>query len=105
VGSLYPPAVVAAAPSWFADNVTAIALVALVVVTVVVLRLVKAAVTRTILLVLIAAAAVFVYANHDALQACARDCECEIAGQDVSVPFCDPNLDLSARITLAPRRA
>ena len=55
------------------------------------------------LLALIVALAVFVYVNRDPLKACAETCECQIAEQDLSVPFCDPNLDLAARVTRAPR--
>lgn len=81
---------VAASPSWFADNITQISLVALVVTTGLVLKLVSSAVTRTVLLALIAVTALFVYANRDALQACAKTCECQVADRDITVPFCDP---------------
>ena len=40
---------------------------------------------------------VLVYVNRDPLKACAVTCECQIADQDIDVPFCDPDLDLSAR--------
>ena len=104
--SHYPPAVlVAAAPSWFADNVAYIALAVLVTLTFLVLRMVKERVTRTLLLAGIVAMAVFVYVNRDPLKACAETCECQIAEQDLSVPFCDPNLDLAARVKRAPRPA
>ena len=62
--------IVAAAPAWFADNVTIIALVVLVLVTFLVLRLVKEAVTKSVLLALIAAVAVLVYVNRDARDVC-----------------------------------
>jgi hypothetical protein len=58
--------------------------------------MVQKAATRTILLVLIAAVALFVYVNRDPLRACARTCECQIAKQDLTVPLCDPDLDLSS---------
>jgi Ca2+/Na+ antiporter len=87
--------VLAAAPSWFADNVTMIAAAVLLILTFLVLRSVKEQVTRVVLLVLILAVAVFVYFNRDPLKACAETCECQIADQDVSVPFCDPNLELA----------
>jgi hypothetical protein len=95
----------AAAPSWFAENLTLIAVAVLVILTVLVLRVVKETVTRTLLLGLILAMAVFIYVNRDPLQACARDCECEIANQDISVPFCDPNLELSSAVTREQPRA
>jgi hypothetical protein len=102
----YPPAViVAATPAWFADNVAIIALVVLVLVTFLVLRLVKETVAKAVLLALIAAVAVLVYVNRDALETCAIDCECEVAARDLTVPFCDPDLNLTLGITPGPPRA
>jgi hypothetical protein len=97
--------VVAATPAWFADNITIIALVALVLVTFLVLRLVKAAVTKVVLLAVIAGVAVLVYVNRAALETCARDCECELADREVNVPFCDPKLDRTAGVPSAGPRA
>lgn len=91
----YPcPMLVAATPAWFADNVAQIATITLVVLTVLVVRLVHAVILRVVLLTLIGAVAVFVYVNRQPLQACARTCECQIADRDLTVPFCDPDLDL-----------
>lgn len=84
----------AATPAWFADNVAQIAIVTLLVLTVLVVRVVQKASLRLALLGLIAAVAVLTYANRGALQACARTCECQIAGRHISVPTCDPELDL-----------
>lgn len=84
----------AATPAWFADNVAQIAILTLLVLTALVLRLVQKATMRLGLIALLAAVAVFVYANRGPLQACARTCECQIAGQDLTVPLCDPDLDL-----------
>ena len=101
---LYPPGVlVAATPAWFADNITQISLVVLIITTVLVVRLVHTTATRTILLLLVAAVAVLVYVNRDALKACARTCECQVADQDLSVPFCDPDV-LAAPSRFAARR-
>ncbi|MFZ6002509.1 MAG: hypothetical protein ACOYXM_01120 [Actinomycetota bacterium] len=83
---------VAAAPSWFADNLREISAVTLLVVTVLVIRLVQKAVMRTVLLVLIAVVALVVYVNRAPLNACVRTCECEIAGRHVTVPACEPDL-------------
>ncbi|MEQ1788757.1 MAG: hypothetical protein ABL966_17030 [Acidimicrobiales bacterium] len=84
----------AATPAWFADNVAQIAVLTLLVLTVLVVRLVQKATLRLVLLGLIAAVALFTYVHRRELQACARTCECQIAGQDASVPTCDPELDL-----------
>jgi hypothetical protein len=95
----------AAAPSWFADNLALIAGVTLAAVTVLVLRVVKDKITRGLIVVLLVGLGVLVYVNRDALETCAETCECEIADQDISVPFCDPNLDLAAAVTRSSPRA
>ena len=81
-----------ATPAWFADNVTPIAVVTLIVLSIVVVRMVQKVMTRTILLTLIAGVALFVYANNEALTACASTCNCRLVGQDVDVPLCDTEL-------------
>ena len=96
---------VGAAPSWFADNLLLIGAVVLAVVTILVVRVVKDATTRLILVAVVVGVAVFVYANRVPLEACARTCECRIVRQDVTVPFCDPDLELSAAVRAAPRPA
>lgn len=84
----------AATPAWFADNLTQIVLLILVVVTVLVLRLAQTAALRLTLLAVVAVVAVVVYLNRAPLEACARTCECELAGHDVTVPICDPDTEL-----------
>jgi len=95
----------AATPTWFADNLVMIAVVVLAVVTLLLMKLVKETVSRFILLGVAVALAVFVYVNRDPLEACARTCECRLVRQDVSVPLCDPDLELSAAVRGGPRRA
>jgi hypothetical protein len=80
----------AATPAWFADNVTQIAVGTLLVLTVLVVRMIQKTAVRAVLLGLIALVALFVYVNHDQLESCAKTCECEIAGQRITVPTCDP---------------
>lgn len=84
----------AAAPAWFADNVVAIAVGTLLVLTFLVLRMIQKTMLRGILLAAIAAVALFVYANRVELEACARTCECRLLDQDVTVPACNTNLKL-----------
>ena len=84
----------AAAPTWFADNLTAIAAGTLLLLTVLVIRMVQKAAMRGILLGLIALVALFVYVNRAPLEACANTCECEIGGRHLSVPTCNRELDL-----------
>jgi len=82
----------AATPAWFADNVAQIAGALLVTFTFLVVRLVQKTALRFTLLCLLAALAVFVYANRAPLKTCARTCACSMAGQDITVPGCDPEL-------------
>jgi hypothetical protein len=96
---------VGAAPSWFADNLLLIAAAVLGVVTVLLVRMVKDATTRVIFVAVVVGLAVFLYANRVQLESCARTCECRVVRQDVTVPFCDPDLALSAPVSTAPRRA
>ncbi|MGH9084825.1 MAG: hypothetical protein ACRDYW_05180 [Acidimicrobiales bacterium] len=84
----------AAAPAWFADNIPEIAGGTLLVLTILVIRMVQKAMVRAVLLGLIAAVALFVYANRDPLKTCADTCECTIAGQHVTVPTCNRDLSL-----------
>jgi hypothetical protein len=95
---------VGAAPSWFADNLLLIAAAVLGVVTVLLVRMVKDATTRVIFVAVVVGLA-FLYANRVQLESCARTCECRVVRQDVTVPFCDPDLALSAPVSTAPRRA
>lgn len=84
----------AATPLWFADNVPQIATGTLLVLIVVVLRFVQQMAMRAALLLAIGLVALLIYVNRAPLRACARDCECKLAGQEVTVPFCDPDLEL-----------
>lgn len=86
--------VLAATPPWFADNLTQISLGTLVVVVALVIRLVQKMLLRTALLTLIALAALLIYANRDALQVCAKTCECDLAGRRVTVPTCQTDRHL-----------
>jgi predicted membrane metal-binding protein len=83
-----------ATPPWFAENVVAIAVVLLLGLMYLVVRLVHKVALRATLLGVLAALAVFVYVNRAPLQACARTCECSLAGRDITVPVCDPDLEL-----------
>lgn len=85
---------VAAAPGWFADHVAPVSLVVLLLLAAVVIRFVGQVMLRVALLGLIVAVGVLVYVNRDPLQACARTCECQIADRDITVPLCNPDVDL-----------
>jgi len=80
----------AATPAWFADNVALIVLAALVVLAGLVVWVVQRASVRIACIGAAAILALFVYVNRGPLQACAETCECRVAGQNVTVPACDP---------------
>lgn len=84
----------AVAPAWFADNVAPIAFVILLALTGLVIRFAQQVILRVALLGLIAAVGVFVYVNREPLEACARTCECRINDRDITVPTCNPDVDL-----------
>jgi hypothetical protein len=82
---------VAAAPEWIADNAALVTGIVLVGITILVIWVVR----RTALRLALAGAgvvlALFVYANRAPLEVCARTCECQLVGVDVSVPACEPD--------------
>lgn len=84
----------AATPPWFADNLPQIAGGTLLVLVFAVIRFVKKMVVRTILLVLIGIVGLLVYLNRAPLEACAKTCECQIAGRHITVPTCQPDIKL-----------
>ena len=97
--------IVGAAPSWFADNLVLLGAVVLGVVTLLILKVVKDATTRLIFVAAVVGFAVFLYVNRVPLEECARTCECRIVRQDVTLPVCNPDLELSAAVSSGPRRA
>lgn len=84
----------AATPAWFADNLSSISTGTLLLLVLLVVRLVQKAAVRMALLALIAVVGVLIYANRDALQVCAKTCECELGGRHVTVPTCNTDLRL-----------
>ena len=80
---------VAAAPAWVADNVLEITLACIVGLLVLATWVAQRTAVRLAFVAVAAVLALFVYVNRAALDACARTCECQIAGQDVTVPVCD----------------
>lgn len=81
---------VAAAPAWFANNVTPILLGGLVVLCLLVIWLVQKIARRAALIAIIVAIGLLVYLNRNALGTCAHTCACRVGGEDVTVPLCDP---------------
>jgi hypothetical protein len=80
----------AAAPAWFADNATLIVLATLVVLASLVVWVIQRTSLRVACVGVAAVLALLVYVNREPLRACARTCECHVAGQDLTVPACDP---------------
>jgi hypothetical protein len=85
------PVLLAAAPEWFADNAGLILGIVLVGIIVLVVWVVQRTAIRVALAGVGVVLALFVYANRAPLEACARECECHLAGQDVRVPLCEPD--------------
>jgi hypothetical protein len=83
----------AATPAWFADHIVLIALATLVLVTVLVIWVVQRTTVRIACIGVGAILALLVYVNRGPLEVCARTCECRIAGQDLTVPACEPQTD------------
>lgn len=84
----------AAAPAWFANNLTPIAGGTLLVLTLLVVRMVRNATVRLVLLVLIAGVAALAYVHRTDLKACATTCECRLVDQDLTIPGCSPDFRL-----------
>ena len=84
----------AAAPAWFADNLTLIGGGTLLVLTVLVVRTVQKSTVRLVLLVLIAGVAALAYVHRTDLKACATTCECRLVNQDLTIPGCSPDFRL-----------
>ncbi|MEX2292530.1 MAG: hypothetical protein WD691_01980 [Acidimicrobiales bacterium] len=84
----------AAAPAWFADNVPQIATGTLLLLIFMVLRFVQQMAMRLVLLAAVAVVGLLIYVNRAPLRTCARDCECELGGRTLTVPFCDADLRL-----------
>lgn len=81
---------IAVAPAWYANHVPQVTIGVLLVVAAAIVWVVQKAVLRLTVLGLFAVLALFVYVNRVPLEQCARTCECRLAGQDISVPVCDP---------------
>ena len=84
----------AAAPTWLGDNLPQISGATLLLLIFIVIRFVQKAAMRAALLLLIAIAGLLVYANRSPLRACAKTCECEIAGRHITVPTCSSKVKL-----------
>ena len=81
----------AAAPEWFADNAALVTGIVLIAITILVVWIVQRTALRIALVGVGVVLALFVYANRAPLEVCARTCECQLAGQDVTVPVCEPD--------------
>lgn len=84
----------AAAPDWFAENVSQISLVTLLVLVGLVVRIVQKLALRLALLGVIVVVGVLIYANRGSLETCAKTCSCELAGESVSLPLCSSDLKI-----------
>ena len=86
--------VLAAAPyeDFVRENSPVMAGIICVILALLVVRLIVNTMTRMILLSILLLAMVFVAAEHEEITECAQTCKCQLAGQDVSIAFCNPKL-------------
>jgi hypothetical protein len=84
--------VLAAAPEVLNDNVLLFSGVILGALALFVVRAVQRLIARIVMLALILGVAVFIYVEREDLEQCGRTCTCRVAGIDVDVPACDPDL-------------
>ena len=80
----------AATPAWFADHTALFVIGAVAALTVLVIWVVERTTARIVCIGVGLILALFVYVNRSPLQACARTCECRVAGHDLTMPACDP---------------
>ena len=93
----YAPSVgplLAAAPfeDFARENSPILAIVICGILGVLVARLITRTITRLVLLGLIALIGLFVVAQRDDITECTQTCECELAGVETSIPFCNRSL-------------
>lgn len=74
------------------DNAPVMAGIISVILGLLVIRLIVNTMTRMILLSILLLVMVFVTAEHEAITECAQTCKCELAGQNISVAYCNPKL-------------
>ena len=79
--------------NWVRENSPFLAAAACAILAILVFRLVARTVTRMLLLAILLMFTVFIAAERDQITQCAQTCECELAGFDVSVGVCEPNID------------
>ena len=60
-------------------------------------RLITRTITRLVLLALIVLIGMFVVVQRDNITECTQTCECELAGVDTSIPFCNRALPRTGR--------
>jgi hypothetical protein len=86
--------VLAAAPyeEFARDNAPVLALVIIAILAILVFRVVVKTMTRMVLLSLLLLVTLFVAIERDEITECAQTCDCELAGIDTSIPFCNAEL-------------
>ena len=77
---------------WIRENAPFLAAAVCALLGLLVFRLVVRTVTRMLLLAILLMVTLFIAAERHEIQQCAQTCECELAGVETSVAFCEPNL-------------
>lgn len=86
--------ILAAAPfeDFARENSPILAVLILVILGLLVARLIQKALTRLALIGILALVAFAVVIERHEINQCAQTCECELAGFDTEIPYCDRNL-------------
>lgn len=90
----FETAIIALAPGerFFRENATILGIAICATLALLAIRLAIKGTTRVVVLVLLAATAIFIVVEQDEIEACATTCSCRLAGQDVRLGVCPAGL-------------
>lgn len=74
------------------DNSPLMAVIVCAILAILAIRLIVNALTRVVVLSLLLLATLFVAAEHEEITECAQTCECQLAGVETNVAYCNPKL-------------
>lgn len=79
------------------ENSPLLGVLILAILAVLTVRLITRALTRMLLLGLFALIALFVVVERDEITECTQTCECQLAGVDTEIPYCNRDLPRTGR--------
>ncbi|MDZ7676492.1 MAG: hypothetical protein U5K30_15655 [Acidimicrobiales bacterium] len=74
------------------ENAPILLVLFLVLLAILIARIIQRAITRSLLLGILVLVGLLVVIERDEINQCAQTCECELAGVDTEVPYCNRNL-------------